>query len=75
MDDEGDDLLDGEVIPLIDSSQRAFDNEAQENLSSIDHGQPTTYVEIPENVDTSKHVVDWKTIHDWIDSQRDVRDV
>ena len=55
------------------STQQAF-NEAQENLSSTDHGQPTTYVEIPENVDTSKHVVDWKTIHTWIDSQRDVRD-
>ena len=55
------------------STQQAF-NEAQENLSSADHGQPTTYVEIPENVDTSKHVVDWKTIHTWIDSQRDVRD-
>ena len=73
-----DDLLDGEGDDNeggIDSSatQQAF-NEAQENLSSIDHGQPTTYVEIPENVDTSKHVVDWKTIHTWIDSQRDVRD-
>ena len=73
-----DDLLDGEGEDNeggIESSstQQAF-NEAQENLSSADHGQPTTYIEIPENVDTSKHVVDWKTIHDWVDSQRDERD-
>ena len=77
-DDLLDDLLDGEGEENeggIDSSstQQAF-NEAQENLSSTDHTEPTTYVEIPENVDTSKHVVDWKTIHNWIDSQRDDRD-
>ena len=73
-----DDLLDGEGEENeggIDSSstQNAF-NEAQENLSSVDHSTPTTYIEIPENVDTSKHVVDWKTLHDWIDSQTDERD-
>ena len=73
-----DDLLDGEGEENaggIDSSstQHAF-NEAQENLSSVDHSTPTTYIEIPENVDTSKHVVDWKTLHDWIDSQTDERD-
>ena len=27
------------------------------------------YVEIPENVDIDTHVVDWTTVHDWIDSQ------
>ena len=75
-----DDLLDGEGEGEeneggIESSstQQAF-NDAQENLSSVDHGAPTTYIEIPEDVDTSKYVVDWKTIHGWIDSQRDARD-
>ena len=27
------------------------------------------YVEIPEQVDLDKHIVDWTTLHDWIDSQ------
>jgi len=27
------------------------------------------YVEIPNKIDLDKHVVDWTTLHDWIDSQ------
>ena len=29
-----------------------------------------TYVEIPEKVNLDKHIVDWKVVHDWIDSQQ-----
>ena len=48
-------------------TQRSFDN-ASENLSSREIRDPQ-YVEIPDTVDLDKHVVDWKKLHDWIDSQ------
>ena len=48
-------------------TQRSF-NDASEKLSSRDARNPI-YVEIPEKVDLDKHVVDWKKVHDWIDSQ------
>jgi len=48
-------------------TQRAFDN-ASENLSSRHVNNPI-YVEIPNKIDLDKHVVDWTTLHDWIDSQ------
>ena len=48
-------------------TQRSFDN-ASEDLSSAD-SRNSVYVEIPKTVDLDKHVVDWKKLHDWIDSQ------
>jgi len=48
-------------------TQRSFDD-ASEKLSSRD-AKNLTYVEIPEKVDLDKHIVDWKKLHDWIDSQ------
>ena len=49
-------------------TQRAFDG-AAEKLSSRSSGRDPIYVEIPEAVDLDKHIVDWTTLHDWIDSQ------
>ena len=54
-------------------TQKAFDG-AAEKLSSTDYSRVSEYIEIPENVDTSEHIVDWKVLHDWIDSQTDERD-
>jgi len=48
-------------------TQRSF-NDAAEELSSS-HGRSPTYVEIPEKVNVDDVVVDWTTIHDWIDNQ------
>ena len=48
-------------------TQRSFEN-ASEDLSSAD-SRNSVYVEIPKTVDLDKHVVDWKKLHDWIDSQ------
>ena len=48
-------------------TQRSFDD-ASEKLSSPD-SKNLTYVEIPEKVDLDRHVVDWKKLHNWIDSQ------
>ena len=62
MDDEGG--FDGGDTS---ETQRAFDN-ASENLSSRHVNNPI-YVEIPNKIDLDKHVVDWTTLHDWIDSQ------
>tara|TARA_Y100000589_G_scaffold151098_2_gene144064 strand:+ start:15907 stop:18018 length:2112 start_codon:yes stop_codon:yes gene_type:complete len=49
-------------------TQRAFDG-ATEKLSSRSSGRDPIYVEIPEAVNLDKHIVDWTTLHDWIDSQ------
>jgi hypothetical protein len=62
MDDEG-----GFEGGDTSETQRAFDN-ASENLSSRHVNNPI-YVEIPNKIDLDKHVVDWTTLHDWIDSQ------
>ena len=62
MDDEG-----GSEGGDTSETQRAFDN-ASENLSSRHVNNPI-YVEIPNKIDLDKHVVDWTTLHDWIDSQ------
>ena len=48
-------------------TQRSFDD-AAEKLSSKSARNPI-YVQIPENVDLDTHVVDWTTVHDWIDDQ------
>ena len=50
-------------------TQRAF-NEKAENLSSRNYGgRDTRYIEITKSVDLDNHLVDWKVLHDWIDSQ------
>ena len=46
-------------------TQRSFDNSA-ENLSSR-HGRSPLYVEIPEAINLNSHIVDWTTLHNWID--------
>ena len=46
-------------------TQRSFDNSA-ENLSSR-HGRSPVYVEIPEAINLNSHIVDWTTLHNWID--------
>jgi hypothetical protein len=46
-------------------TQRSFDNSA-ENLSSR-HGRSPVYVEIPEAMNLDSHIVDWTTLHNWID--------
>ena len=46
-------------------TQSAFDS-ASEKLSSS-HGRNPIYVEIPETIDLDSIIVDWTTLHDWID--------
>ena len=46
-------------------TQSAFDN-ASEKLSSS-YGRNPIYVEIPEAIDLDSIIVDWTTLHDWID--------
>jgi len=46
-------------------TQSAFDN-AAEKLSTS-HGRNPIYVEIPEAIDLDSIIVDWTTLHDWID--------
>jgi len=64
--DEEDDAA-GSEGGTTSETQRSF-NDASEKLSSRDVRNPV-YVEIPEKVNLDKHVVDWKKVHDWIDSQ------
>ena len=47
-------------------TQSAFDN-AAEKLSTS-HGRNPIYVEIPEAIDLDSIIVDWTTLHDWIDT-------
>ena len=46
-------------------TQSAFDS-ASEKLSSS-YGRNPIYVEIPEAIDLDNIIVDWTTLHDWID--------
>ena len=46
-------------------TQSAFDS-ASEKLSSS-YGRNPIYVEIPETIDLDSIIVDWTTLHDWID--------
>ena len=59
---EGGEHYDGET-------QEKFDRKA-ESLSNTSGIRDITYVEIPEKVNLDKHIVDWKVVHEWIDSQR-----
>ena len=80
----GDDLTDEELEEEFDrenpqynkggehyegETQEKFDRKA-ESLSDTNYGRDITYVEIPEKVNLDKHIVDWKVVHEWIDSQR-----
>ena len=77
VDQEEDDFIDdwddeeedgaGSEGGTTSQTQRSFDD-ASEKLSSRD-AKNLNYVEIPEKVDLDKHIVDWKKLHDWIDSQ------
>ena len=77
VDQEEDDFIDdwddeeedgaGSEGGTTSQTQRSFDD-ASEKLSSRD-AKNLTYVEIPEKVDLDKHIVDWKKLHNWIDSQ------
>ena len=64
-DDEDDEV--GEGGSETSETQRAFDN-ASEKLSSRHVNNPV-YVEIPDAIDLDNIIVDWTTVHDWIDSQ------
>jgi hypothetical protein len=72
--DEDDDEDDGSGGGDTSSTQRSFDQKA-ENLSSRNYGRSTTYIEIPKNVNLENHLVDWTVLHDWIDSQASDPDV
>ena len=52
-------------------TQRSF-NECAEDLTDRYSSNNLHYVEIPDTVNTSDYIVDWKEVHDWIDefSQR-----
>ena len=65
--DEDEDPAAGSEGGTTSQTQRSFDD-ASEKLSSRD-AKNLTYVEIPEKVNLDKHIVDWKKLHDWIDSQ------
>ena len=66
-DDEDEDDEVGEGGSETSETQRAFDN-ASEKLSSRHVNNPV-YVEIPDAIDLDNIIVDWTTVHDWIDSQ------
>ena len=66
-DDEDEEDEVGEGGSETSETQRAFDN-ASEKLSSRHVNNPV-YVEIPDAIDLDNIIVDWTTVHDWIDSQ------
>ena len=55
----------GSVGGETSETQSAFDS-ASEKLSSS-YGRNHIYVEIPEAIDLDSIIVDWTTLHDWID--------
>ena len=63
--DEEEDSSGGDTGGETSQTQRSFDNSA-ENLSSR-HGRSPLYVEIPEAINLNSHIVDWTTLHNWID--------
>ena len=80
----GDDLSDDELEDEFDrenpsynqggkhhegETQEKFDRKA-ESLSNTSGIRDITYVEIPEKVNLDKHIVDWKVVHEWIESQQ-----
>ena len=50
-------------------TQEKFDRKT-ESLSDTNYGRDITYVEIPEKINLDKHIVDWKVVHEWIESQQ-----
>ncbi len=50
-------------------TQEKFDRKT-ESLSNTTYGRDVTYVEIPEKVNLDKFIVDWKVVHEWIESQQ-----
>ena len=63
--DEEEDSSGGDTGGETSQTQRSFDNSA-ENLSSR-QGRSPVYVEIPEAINLNSHIVDWTTLHNWID--------
>ena len=59
------DFSGGDTGGETSQTQRSFDNSA-ENLSSR-QGRSPVYVEIPEAMNLNNHIVDWTTLHNWID--------
>ena len=49
-------------------TQRAFDSSAEQLTNRWSSN--TTYVEIPENINTEDYIVDWSKLHDWIDEHK-----
>ena len=62
---EEEDYSGGDTGGETSQTQRSFDNSA-ENLSSR-QGRSPVYVEIPEAMNLNNHIVDWITLHNWID--------
>ena len=64
-DDEEEEEVEGPGGGETSETQSAFDS-ASEKLSSS-YGRNPIYVEIPEAIDLDNIIVDWTTLHDWID--------
>jgi len=49
-------------------TQRSFDSAAEKLSSPSSYGRNPIYVELPKTVNIDNIVVDWTTLHDWIDT-------
>jgi hypothetical protein len=49
-------------------TQKSFDDKSKRFVSKYSNN--STYVEIPDNVNISEYVADWKEVHNWIDQYR-----
>ena len=53
----------------VSETQRAFDD-ASKSLTDRYSSNPV-YIEIPQDINTSDFIVDWKDLHDWVDECRE----
>ena len=60
----GDDYLDGGETS---ETQRSFNDAAEKLSSPSSYGRNPVYIELPKKIDVDKIVVDWTTLHNWID--------
>ena len=60
--------LGAESFEETSRTQKAFDSKSGDLTSS--HIRNPAYLEIPDEIDLNKHLVDWKVLHDWIDSHK-----
>ena len=64
-DEEEEEEVEGSEGGETSETQSAFDNAAEKLSSSF--GRNPIYVEIPDAIDLDSIIVDWTTLHDWID--------